>query len=279
MTELYITPKFELKIAAGDPYSQARNMTVRINNSLVQTLNSCVNMPKIITFILEGDISKQFTNKKDDDVFTIMEIYLEHMMKDIHKNLTEFRELLPPHSKREHWPTVIWLIPSLHRNYKPTDRYHRRVLADAMEKEVKNYPNFVSLRLKQIWDENNLDLFNKHTNKFTADGLTKFWQAVDRTIKYCDVIMNKKELNAENPAFNPFKYRNPQYIKQNQRNSGQETTEENRDKNRNIPRHGEAKMETQSRHTTFGRTTEPIRQRSSTQGVSNIRKRLFWQRD
>ena len=279
MSDLYIRPRFELKIAAGDMYSNARNMMVKINNSLVQAINSCVNITKIITIMLKGDISKQFPNKSDDDTFIIMEVYVEQMMKDINKILNEFKEMLPDFSQRENWPTIIWIIPTLHRNYKSTERYHRRVLADIIEKETKKHKNCLALRLKQVWDEDNTQFFDKYTDKFTADGLTAIWQAVDRTIKYCDVIMNKKDVNMENPNCNPFKYRNPQYLKN--KNKYQTTQKESGPQMSNDTvnnRHGRRTMEEPS-CSTYSSSDNRQHGHQQRENTGNIRKRLFWQRD
>ena len=57
------------------------------------------------------------------------------------------------------------------------------------------------LELKKIWDPNDSSLVIYGTEKFSPLGYTKYWEAVDRMIKYCDTTtlfkLATKEFNTK----------------------------------------------------------------------------------
>ena len=62
-----------------------------------------------------------------------------------------------------------------------------------MAKEAKYHDNTYSLELKKIWDPNDPTLFCKIDRKYTAQGYTAYWEAVDKAVKYAETLLFKKE--------------------------------------------------------------------------------------
>ena len=79
----------------------------------------------------------------------------------------------------------------MHINFN--NKHQRRAVNKAMEKEVKRLgdEDIWQMSLRQVWDENNRNIFLKQENRFTSEGLNIFWLAVDRTILYCDKKISK----------------------------------------------------------------------------------------
>ena len=63
--------------------------------------------------------------------------------------------------------------------------------------------NVSSLPLKKVWDDKDVNLFNNH--RFTAAGLRAYWEAVDKTTRYFDSVILKKNANRKNQAYTQAK--------------------------------------------------------------------------
>ena len=55
------------------------------------------------------------------------------------------------------------------------------------------HDNTWSLQLKKIWDPQDTSYFIEEQKKFTANGLHAYWEAIDKTIRYADMILFKKQ--------------------------------------------------------------------------------------
>ena len=51
------------------------------------------------------------------------------------------------------------------------------------------HANVYTLALKKVWDEKDKNLF---MSRFTAEGYKYYWEAVDKTIRYFDSVILKK---------------------------------------------------------------------------------------
>ena len=79
----------------------------------------------------------------------------------------------------------------------PTHMYfknnHKREIAkDHLLKEAKFYKNMSVLRMVKVWEEDNPNLFNNHSYRFTSEGLAKYWLSVDSTIRYWNTAIHPK---------------------------------------------------------------------------------------
>ena len=200
--------QFETQIAAGERHSALNPFfTGRIQNALVQCLDRCVNIPKIILIILEDDLLKEFQDRKRvQDLESHIEIYLTAIVSNTRKQLEILTNTLPQFAKRDTWPKIVFIKPTANINYN--NRYQRRLMANIMDKLAKRL-EFWALDLKQIWDIENTNIFIKEENRFTAEGIRIFWQAVDRTVLYCDKRINKEDETASDKFLdNPSKPKN-----------------------------------------------------------------------
>ena len=58
---------------------------------------------------------------------------------------------------------------------------------------MKYHINTYSLELKKVWDESDSSLYASKDKKLTANDYLTYWEAVDRSIKYANTLLMKKE--------------------------------------------------------------------------------------
>ena len=189
----YATNNMEVIIKAGDPYdTNIKNFfTARINNAMVQAFNEVTNMPKMVVVILESDLIDAVSGE-GDEVIMYYGRYLEDIIDDFHKIVKEMRQILPENAMKRGWPRLVFIIPTTHRNY--TDKQKRQWFIDTLLTVVKYYDDVWALKLIQVWDENNCNIFSKRDNIFSREGLQIFWSAVDRTMAFCSRKITREEL-------------------------------------------------------------------------------------
>ena len=77
-----------------------------------------------------------------------------------------------------------------------------------MENAGKIYENVSVLKLKNLWDPEDTNLFIQHAQRYTHAGLRVYWEAIDRTIKFAELILLKQAKNPEKQRkVNNDKYR------------------------------------------------------------------------
>ena len=62
----------------------------------------------------------------------------------------------------------------------------------ALEQVAQLHHNVSSLMLKKAWSATDQSLFLQDAQHFTADGYRAYWEAVDKTVRFCDSILLKK---------------------------------------------------------------------------------------
>ena len=72
---------------------------------------------------------------------------------------------------------------------KPETSFNKTINKLALQ-----YDNTWSLQLKKIWDPQDHSLVTLDRNRFTVQGYQKYWEAVDKTLKYVDTILLKKPM-------------------------------------------------------------------------------------
>ena len=203
-TEMYSNTKFEVGVAAGDSHNtNIRMITARIHNALVERLNACLNTPKMIFIIFENDVInyvKGIKHAKVSDWPIYYTEFLTEILEDTTIVVESFKKNLPNYANREGWPKIIALAPTLHRGY--ADYHDRKEFIDILDEVSKRYKEVWPLRLKQIWDENNHNLFRSMEQRLTDEGLSAFWRSFDRTVLFCDKKITRYDLAVADPDSN-----------------------------------------------------------------------------
>ena len=110
--------------------------------------------------------------------------------------MESFSIRLPEQAKRNGWPKLIFLASTLHRNYN--DYGDRKAFNLALDTVCAKHNDVLPLRLLQIWNENDTNLYSATEQRYIAAGLPKLWAAIDRTIAFCSKKMSRDELRYEN---------------------------------------------------------------------------------
>ena len=190
MKDCYSTMRFKPHIVAGDKHSSINPyFTSRLHNALVQGLEKCSTIPKMVIVVLEDDLIHHIGEVRESQEY--YKHYIEAIYQDFAETCKKLHTMMPTSSKRENWPKIIMIEASIHRYYKNIQS--RKDFNEEAQIAAKKFQNIWSVALKQIWNEHNLNLYRFDEQKFTGEGLCTFWKAVDRTIMFCDKKISRFE--------------------------------------------------------------------------------------
>ena len=183
---LYAPNTFELTTICRGNDSRNPSTISRLVNCLTRTLNNTLKLPKWIFFIPESDIldSLQHTGYGVSGEYGRL---INWLMCQVNNSILDLKRVLPYKSKKNNWPYVIWILPSLHISYN--DFELRKKFIRSLRIAAKNYDNMGVISLKQGWNWKDDQIFNKTTQKFKRNGLNILWNSIDRAMRYADTKM------------------------------------------------------------------------------------------
>ena len=189
----YVKSNFELKDFFGTP-SMGDSTLRRILNAIIYALNEYEHFPTIIAVILDDDLIRKITYEGDDlaDVYKAELIWL---MKNINRAIDAKKEYCPPKAKLPNEPHVVWLAPPENVNFNNNQK--RKIFTRVLQKAAFCFDNTSVLSFKQIWSADDTTVFLKEPDRYTVVGKKKFWEAADRTLRFCHTI-NFKTLQKRN---------------------------------------------------------------------------------
>ena len=115
---------------------------------------------------------------------------LNFVMTEHTRSIAAFQEYLPAKSLHEQ-PFILWIQAPYHDHF--SNNTYRFKFNRCLEEVAKLHLNTFTLTLKRVWDTKNPNLFLRDAQRFTAEGLSTYWQAVDRTVRCFDSVMLKKQ--------------------------------------------------------------------------------------
>ena len=130
---------------------------------------------------------------KRDDVGVSQNLgrLLDWLMREYNKIIDIQRDYLPLKAKRAVYPHFIWIEAPMHKNFANNpDRFR---FNRALNTVSKLHDNMSILGLKKIWDAKDGNLFLENERRFTTSGLHHYWEVVDKTVRYADTILLKKQ--------------------------------------------------------------------------------------
>ena len=181
----YITGRF----ASPNP-----NLISRLCNSLVSAMKSNPLLPKYVVIVPDDDMIK-YLHHYGSGISNALGRLVDKVMGDHEKSTSSHKDYLPEKCKRDAYPYFIWIQAPLHININ--NNPERVKFNHCIDRMTKFHSKVLSLQLKKIWDPQDTNLFIKESNRFTCTGFSAYWNAVDKTVKYCDTILIKKLLNAQ----------------------------------------------------------------------------------
>ena len=198
-----------------------KNLLSRIRNAFVSAMKDKVLLPKLVVIVLDEDLLTYAITENiniQEDVYQKLVYWL---MKQIDTAIDIQKDYLPAKSKKFDYPHIVWIQPTVHKNFNNNEL--RIKFGKAMVSAGRVFDNMSVLQLKKIWDPEDSNLYVKEAARYTTAGLKNYWEAIDRTIKYVDTILLKnpkpadrprkpaKQYKWQKPKFNEFRSANHQY--------------------------------------------------------------------
>ena len=116
---------------------------------------------------------------------------IDHLMKEFHKLITIQKEFLPKRAKRANYPSIVWIEAPLHSNF--CNNPERVKFNRELNNVARFHENNFVLQLKKFWDPADSSLYASEYRRYTNEGLTSYWTAIDLTVKFADTILLKKK--------------------------------------------------------------------------------------
>ena len=195
----YTKRNFDIQYVLTSKVNQGHNPfpLSRVTNAFAHALNSFNRLPRMIVFILEADIINQI-KLNDFGLSKLYTLLIQWLMAEIKRLLSTYKQYLPDKAKTPNQPHLLWIAPTQHKNYDSNSNVHRRKFIAGMEAVGRLHENTSVLRLIQCWNYNDDALYDGRTGRITTEGLSRFWMAVDKTVRFCDVKIQPEHLLEEN---------------------------------------------------------------------------------
>ena len=185
----YVKTYFELKGFFGLP-TMGESLLRRIFNSVAYALNEYEKIPTIIAIILDDDLIKSVKYTGSD----VGEVYRREILwltRNISRAIEAKKDYYPIKAKKAGEPHVVWLAAPTNTNFNNNEA--RKLFNNTLQKVVYCFDNMSVLGFKQIWDFDDTTSFLKIPNRYTMLGKKKFWEATDRTLRFCHTINFKSQ--------------------------------------------------------------------------------------
>ena len=189
----YIKEHFEINGYFNSKNSLDINIFSRQRNLLVSALNENKYLPKLIVMVPDDDFIS-FLRKKEDIEYLSGRM-TDWLMTQIDRAIESKKEFLQAKSKRNNFPHIIWIEAPNHIHFPNNEL--RDIFNNNLRLVGKTHPNVSVLQLKKIWETENTNLYLKEADRYTSKGLNKYWEAVDRLVKFADTTIIKRITKAE----------------------------------------------------------------------------------
>ena len=199
--QTYMKVHYDVSAFVNSEYASANNNALsRMRNLIVHAIQGQVLLPKMIVVVTDDDFITylhSFDPKLTDDISAPISRIINNIMTEYGRIIISHRDNLPLKSKCWNFPH-IWILPPFHDNF--ANNSQRVQLAAAIESTAKFHEQTSALELKKAWDAHNTGLFVQKSQRFTTEGYITYWDAVDKTVKFCDIILLKKAAKRLKPA-------------------------------------------------------------------------------
>ena len=166
-----------------------QNLLSWLQNALAKAIQDEILLPKLVIVVIDDDMIKYF----DFDgcgITKSMSQLVHTLMTDYDRYVSAQKDYLPKKAKRPGYPHFIWIEVPLHENF--ANNNDRIKFNKAVRDMSMLHDSTTSLKLKKVWDPSNKNLYMANARRFTNEGLSTYWHAIDSTIKFADTILLKK---------------------------------------------------------------------------------------
>ena len=204
----YIMARSGNKYTSNDP-----NILSRLRNMLIGLIHQEVKLPKMIIIVLDDGLVKYYGPDEDDECLEkAFKRLLNELMTEFRKVISTQKERLPKKALRTFYPQMVWIEAPLNTCFG--NNREREIFNKSLNSSAKFQENVSVLALKKIWDYDNTWLFVNEALRYTSEGLSTYWAAVDCTVRFMDTILfHKIEMRASKKARNDGKADNSKNAK------------------------------------------------------------------
>ena len=157
-----------------------------------QLAGKLVPLPKLIIVVPDDDLIKQLCKSDNVKGFSKPQSRLLNFIMTHHERcIAAFKETLPAKSIRSTHLSILWIQAPEHINF--INNRLRYKFDKCLEEVTSLHSNVYTLQLKKVWNQDDQTLFLQDSQRFTALGYKNYWEAVDRTVRYFDSIVLKKQ--------------------------------------------------------------------------------------
>ena len=148
-------------------------------------------LPKLVVIVPDDDLIKLLCTEANMKGFSKpMSRIINYIMTEHERCIAAFREYLPAKALKQGYPHFLWIQAPEHKNFLNNSLQHK--FNKCLESCSGMHANTTSLMLKKVWTKDDGTLFLHDSQRFTSEGFTAYWEAVDRTVRYMDAVILKK---------------------------------------------------------------------------------------
>ena len=197
MTGSYIKENFDVTGFMNGKYiSNNPSMMSRLKNALATAINEQAILPRLIVVVPDDDLIKLFHGFKEG-LSKAMGKIIDNIMTSHERSLTVYKDYLDDKSKTNELPHVLWIQPPMHENF--ANNFERNKFGSCLERMASFHANVSAFQLKKIWNGADSNLYVRESRRYTTRGLDDYWEAIDKTVKYCDTITLKPTNKKKTP--------------------------------------------------------------------------------
>ena len=187
MVENYdVMGKSATKYTSNDP-----NILSRLRNMLIGLIHQEIKLPKMVIIVLDDDLVKYYGPDEDSESLTkALRRLINELMTEFRKIISTQKERLPKKAKRFFYPQFVWIQAPLNCQYD--NNRERKIFNECLSHAAKFQEDVSVLELKKIWDRENTRLFVGEAQRYTSEGLSTYWAAIDCTVRFMDTILFQK---------------------------------------------------------------------------------------
>ena len=150
-------------------------------------------LPKLIVVVPDDDIIRCLEEASQKGLTKQFSRILNYIMMEHERSVSTYKEFLLAKCLKPGYPQILWIQAPLHDNFSEANNSACYKFNKSLEEAVKVHDNISTLPFKKVWDARNFNFFIAESRRFMTDGYYAYWEAVDRTARYFDSILLKKQ--------------------------------------------------------------------------------------
>ena len=115
---------------------------------------------------------------------------MDWLMSQYEKLISSQKDYLPQKAKKGNYSQMIWVEAPEHNHFP--NNLLRFKFNRALQTAASFHSNVHVLELKKGCNSKDRSLYLKEEQRFTAEGLNRYWEVVDKTVQFADTILFKK---------------------------------------------------------------------------------------